>query len=445
MAESLYIEYLESRFKPTVDSIVKKINGEEGDRTYLHDKMLTPKNAIQGKWESVTSDNVYVMANFVSTDSELPVKRRASLGKVTGNLVKSGMALSLNETQMQELDTMMAMNADELDIMDILMDDSTKCIRGEKELMECAFLEELSTGVCAIDDEEHEGLAVRIDAGYLDENKFTPQYSWADPNTAKPLDDFERIIEAAEAKKRDLNFVWMDNTAWKQFRDSKQVREYVQGRDKKVYIGGQSASDLPKSSLAEINKLLAEDETYGNVQIRVIRFKAVREKKDHTYETIVPWARGMVVFTRSEKVGKLWWADVAEDKHRVEGTTYVKIGNSVLLSKYTTNQPTLQEWTKIQGRQVPVIDGAEGIYQLDTQSVTTDGSEDNKITIAGTEHKKSDVLTAFTTVTGITLPAGISDAVFVALFNTLSKKVQADIVAAIVDTPDEEQGGGGGQ
>ena len=407
MAESLYIEYLEPRFRTTVDSIVKKTNGAEGERTYLHDTMLTPKNAI------------------------------------TGNLVKSGMALPLNETEMQEADTMIAMNADELDIMDILMNDSQKCISGEKELIECAFLEEFSTGVCAIDDEENEGLSVRVSAGYLDENKFTPEFPWSNPATARPLDDFERIIEAAETKKRDLNYVWMDNTAWKQFRDSKQVREYVQGRDKKVYIGGQAANDLPKSNLAEINKLLAEDETYGNIQIRVIKFKAIKEKKDHTYETVVPWARGMVIFTRSEKVGKLWWANVAEDKHRVEGTIYTQIGNGVLLSKFATNQPTLQEWTKIQARQVPVIDGAEGIYQLDTQSGVTDASEDNKITINGSEHKKSDILTAIASVTGITLPASTTDANVVALFNSLNKKVQADVVAAIVDTPDEQQGGGG--
>lgn len=433
MAESLYKEYIEGRWEPTVDSIVRTVNGEEGARNYLHDTMLDPKLAVSGKWEAITSDNTYVMADFVSTDSELPVKRRDSLGKVTGNLVKSGMALWLNETQMQEIDTMIDTGADEEDIMEEIMDDPTRCIKGEKELIEFAFLQELSTGVCSIEDQENIGLSVRIDAGYLDENKFTPQILWSDTEHSKPLDDFEKIIEAAEAKKRDLNYVWMDNTAWKQFRDSKQVREYIAGRDKKIYIGGSGNNELPKSTLADVNKILSEDETYG-VEIRIIKFKGVKEHKDHSRETKIPWQRGMVVFTKSEKVGRLWWARLAEDKHRVEGTNYIELGNSVLLSKYRTNEPTLREWTKIQARQVPVINGAENIYQLDTTTTTTDASEDNKITLDGTEHKKSDILTAITAVTGVTLPSNITDAAVVQLFNSWNKKTQEAVIAAIVDT-----------
>lgn len=433
MAESLYKEYIEGRWETTVDSIVKTINGEEGARNYLHDTMLDPKYAVSGKWEAITTDNTYVMADFVSTDSELPVKRRDSLGKVTGNLVKSGMALSLNETQMQEIDTMIEVGANEEDIMEEIMEDPTRCTKGEKELIEFAFLQELSTGVCAIEDQENIGLSVRVSAGYLEENKFTPQIPWSDTEHSKPLDDFEKIIEAAAEKKRDLNYVFMDNTAWKQFRDSKQVREYIAGRDKKIYIGGSANNDLPKSTLAEVNKILSEDETYG-VEIRIIKFKGVKEHKDHSRETRVPWQKGMVVFTKSEKVGRLWWARLAEDKHRVEGTNYIELGNGVLLSKYRTNEPTLKEWTKIQGRQVPVINGAENIYQLDTTSTVTDASEDNKITIGETEHKKSDILTAIAAVTGVTLPANTTDAAVVQLFNSWNKKVQADVIAAIVDT-----------
>lgn len=430
--ESLYKEDLEGKFKPIVDSIVRTINGEEGERNYLHDQMLTPKFSVNGTFEAITSDNTYVSADWVSTDSELPVKRRDSLGKVTGKLVKSGMLLKLNEQQMQDIDTMKAVGADYMDIMEVIMDDTIRCTRGEKELMERAFLEELSTGVCVIDDSENVGIGVRINAGYLEENKFAPQIPWSDTEHSKPLDDFEKIVEAAAAKKRDLNYVWMDKTAWKQFRDSKQVREYIAGRDKKIYVGGTAADMLPKSTLAEINSVLKEDETYG-VEIRIISYKGVIERNGQR-TTVTPWQQGMVVFTKSENVGNLWWANVAENSHRVSGVTYVEIGNGVLLSKYATNQPTLTEWTQIQGRIVPVVNGAEGIYQLDTTSTVTDASEDNKITIGETEHKKSDILTAIAAVTGVTLPANTTDAAVVQLFNSWNKKIQADVIAAIVDT-----------
>ena len=177
---------------------------------------------------------------------------------------------------------------------------------------------------------------------------------------------------------------------------------------------------------------MKEDETYG-VEIRIISYKGVIERNGQR-TTVTPWQQGMVVFTKSENVGNLWWANVAENSHRVSGVTYVEIGNGVLLSKYATNQPTLTEWTQIQGRIVPVVNGAEGIYQLDTTSTVTDASEDNKITIGETEHKKSDILTAIAAVTGVTLPANTTDAAVVQLFNSWNKKIQADVIAAIVDT-----------
>lgn len=430
--ESLYKEFLADKWEPTVDSLVKLVNGEEGNRTYLQDELLTPKFAVNGNWESITSDNTYVMADFVALDSEIPLKRRDSIGKVTGKLVKSGMALPLNESQMQDIDTMMQIGADEGDIVDAVMEDTTRCIRGHKELMECALLEELSTGVCEIADTETAGLAVRINAGYLDENKYSPQVVWSDTEHSKPLDDFEKIIDAANSKKRDLNYVWMDKTAWRNFRDSKQVREYIAGRDKKVYIAGINADSLPKSSLADVNAILREDELYG-VEIRLIDFKAVREINGER-TTVEPWKNGMVIFTRSNKVGRLWHAKVAEDNHRDASSTYKVLENNVLLSKYRTSKPTLKEWTQIQARTVPVIDGAEGIYSLDTTTTTTDDTENNKITLDGVEHKKSDILTAIQAVTGVVLPASTTDAAVVQLFNSWSKKVQDAVIAAIVDT-----------
>ena len=432
--ESLYKEYLDGKYEPVVDSIVRTINGEEGERNYYYDKMLTPKLSVSGTFEAVTTDNTYVSADWVATDSELPVKKRDSLGKVTGKLVKSGMAMNLNEQQMQDIDTMRAVGAEDVDILEVIMDDTIRCTRGEKELMECAFLEELSTGVCVIDDSENTGIGVRINAGYLDENKFKPQFLWSDTEHSKPLDDFEKIIDAAAEKKRELKFCFMDKATWKLFRDSKQVREYMAGRgDQKIFVAGGGSTDvLPKSTLASINTALSEDETYG-FKIVIISYKGVIEKNGHR-SPVTPWQKGMVVFTKTENVGKLWWAKVAEDNHRVEGVTYVELGNGVLLSKYSTNRPTLTEWTQIQARTVPVVNGAENIYQLDTTTTVTDDTENNKITIAGTEHKKSDILTAIAAVTGVTLPAGTSDAAVVQLFNSWSKKVQDAVVDAIVDT-----------
>lgn len=431
--ESLYQEYLANKYEAVVESIKETLNGKEGDLRYYHKEMLTPKFSVTGMWESISALYTAVSADFVALDSELPIKKRDSLGKTTGKIVKSGMELRLNEQQMQDIDTMRATNVNIKQILNKIFEDTAKCMRGENELMERAFLEELSTGVCLIDDSENVGIGARIDCGYLDENKFSPQILWSDTEHSKPLDDLEKIIDAATAKNRVLNYVYMDKKTWKLFRDSKQVREYMAGRTSKIYIAGSNSPDLlPKSTLSELNATLKDDGTYG-VEIVLIDRTIITEKNGvRTYVT--PWKEGMVIFTESQNVGDLVWANVAENNHRVEGVTYVDVENGILLSKFSTNQPTLAEFTRIQGRIVPVVTGAENIYQLDTTTTVTDDTENNKITIAGTEHKKSDILTAIAAVTGVTLPAGTSDAAVVQLFNSWSKKVQDAVVDAIVDT-----------
>lgn len=431
--ESLYKEYLQDRYEAVVQSINETLNGKEGDLRYYHKEMLTPKFSVTGLWESVAAQYSAVSADFVALDSELPIKKRDSIGKTNGKIVKSGMELRLNEQQMQELDTMLKTNVSIKQILEKIFEDTARCMRGENELMERAFLEELSTGVCLIDDSENVGIGARIDCGYLDENKFSPYVAWADTEHSKPLDDCEKVVDAATSKNRVIKYMLMDKKAWKLFRDSKQVREYMAGRTSKIYIAGNNSSDLlPKSTLSEINATLKDDGSYGFEIVLIDR--TIITERNGVRQYVTPWKEGMVIFTDSLNVGDLVWANVAESNHKVEGVTYVDVENGILLSKFSTNQPTLAEFTRIQGRIIPVITRAENIFQLDTTTTTTDTTEDNKITLDGTEHKKSDVLTAITTVTGVTLPAGTSDAAVVQLFNSWSKKTQDAIIAAIVDT-----------
>lgn len=50
-------------------------------------------------------------ADVVSMDSSLPLKKRDSLGRASGDLPKIGMELFLNEKQMSDIDALIAQNA----------------------------------------------------------------------------------------------------------------------------------------------------------------------------------------------------------------------------------------------------------------------------------------------------------------------------------------------
>lgn len=438
-SESLYKEYLDGKYEPVVLAIVEQINGSDGELNYMHDRMLTPRFSVNGKWETLSADYHRVSADFVAQDSELPLKKRDSLAKASGDIVKSGMEMKLNEQQMQEIDLMFDLKADVQQIMAKLTEDSAKCIAGMKELTERAFLEALSTGQTLITDSENTGIGIRLDFGYKDENKFNSNFVWEDKEKSTPLDDIEKVIDAATAQGKALRHAWMSKKTWKQFRDSKQVISYTAGRN--YYAGDISA--YPKSTLADINGLLVDDDTYG-ITIHVID-RSVEIEKNGVRKFIKPWKEGMVVFTATENVGDLVWANVAESKRKIPGVTYQSLSNGVLLSKFSVNRPTLAEFTQIQGRLVPVINGGANIFQLDTINVNEDDAEDGNITLWDQTYTKAKVLGALKSVNGIDLPSTTKESTIVQIINGFNRKVQSDIKTALDASTSSYSGGEAGE
>lgn len=80
-------------------------------------------------------------------DSPLPLKKRDSLEKASGELPKMGLKLFLNEKQMSDIDTLLALGVAEDTIVAKIFEDTPKVISGIWERLELMFLQGLSTGV----------------------------------------------------------------------------------------------------------------------------------------------------------------------------------------------------------------------------------------------------------------------------------------------------------
>lgn len=130
MEKSAFIKWIDKYFKGIVVHVVETINGKnQNTQTYLFKEMLRKEFSVTGKWESVNILNTRVSADFVSLDSPLPLKRRDSIGKASGDIVKSGMELYLTEKQLTELDTLVALNASDADIVAKLFADTPRVVR----------------------------------------------------------------------------------------------------------------------------------------------------------------------------------------------------------------------------------------------------------------------------------------------------------------------------
>ncbi|MDR2586361.1 MAG: hypothetical protein LBC84_09155, partial [Prevotellaceae bacterium] len=200
MEKSLFIQWVERFFKGVVISVVKKLNEKNQEtQRYRFKEMLKKEFSIDGKWESIVGEYTNIAADIVSMDSTLPLKKRDSLYKASGDIPKSGMKLYLTEKQLKALDVLVATKATDNEIATKLFEDLSRNIMGIYERMELTFLRGLSDGVTLADDVDNDGVPIRVDYKYRTDHIFGVAVKWDNPATATPVDDIERLLDKAAA------------------------------------------------------------------------------------------------------------------------------------------------------------------------------------------------------------------------------------------------------
>jgi hypothetical protein len=365
MVQSNYVQWIDKYLKGVTIKTVETLNGKNNEQalTYLFKTMLRKEYSVSGKWDAISLLNTRVSADYVAMDSSLPLKLRESMGKASGDIVKSGMELWLNEKQITDLDTMIDQKTDNADIIAKLFQDTPKVISGIYELMEKTFLEGLSTGIASIDDSENVGTGVRLDYKYLDENKFGVSQLWSNAS-ATPLTDIRAALQKAKADGNTVAYVYMDDVTFEDFAKTTQVKEYFA-----FSIGFFGNSGLvPTPTLEKVNAALKADNRY-KFQIIIVDRKVINEKNGQR-TVVTPWSEGKVILTATQQVGVLTWARLAEQNHPVQGVSYQTVDDYILLSKYRQNRPSLAEFTTSQARVVPVICNVEQIYQINANLIS---------------------------------------------------------------------------
>jgi hypothetical protein len=365
MEQSIYTGIVDRYFRGVVVKTIETLNGKkEQALPYMFKTMLRKELSPTGKWEAINVLNTRVSADFVAMDSSLPLKMRDSMAKASGDIAKSGMELWLNERQLSDIDALIAQRqqAGEADIIAKLFTDVPKVVTGIYELLEKSFLEGLSTGITAIDDDTNEGAGIRLDYGYPDANKFGVSTLWSDVN-ATPLTDIRQALQKAKTDGNKISYIYMDDVTFENFAKTQQVREYFA-----FAIGfiGNSAL-VPAPTLEKINAALKADSRY-RFEIIIVDRKVVNERNGKR-TVVTPWSEGKLILTATAEVGVLMWTRLAEQNHPKTGIAYQTVDDYILVSKFSENRPSLKEFTTSQARVVPVICNVEQIYQIDSKIV----------------------------------------------------------------------------
>lgn len=359
MEQSIYFQYVQKYFPALVLRIQERLNDQKDtELSYLFKELLTPSYSVDGRWATILGKYRRVAADVVAMDSEIPLKKRAAYEKATGEIPKLAIMLWLTEKNMSDIDAMIALGLPEDEIVSKILEDTKAVIEGMYERLELMFLQGLSTGIALADDSDNIGTGVRVNYQYLDENKFGVSALWDNP-AAKPLDDITKVYVKARNDANRLIYAYTDRATIDKLLASTQMRELF--AFSQSFVGTQ----IPVPFLDKANPVLRSK--YG-FEIREIdrQIKTERDGKDTMH---TPWKEGTIIFTEEKVVGSLVWTNLAEASRPAKQATYAKVDGHILVSKFSTVQPTFAEFTSAQSRVVPIISNVDKIYLLDTKTI----------------------------------------------------------------------------
>lgn len=355
---SLFSAYVDKFFKGFIGKFTELFNGKKEEPTYLYTSMLTEEYSPDLTWNATSLNNSIVAADVVAMDSPLPLKKRGVISRASGEVAKLGIKKSLKEKEISDIMVMQAKGQQEADIARRVLNNVPKVIGGIHTRVEMMFEQGLSEGFVLVADDTMEGLGVRVDFGYKDENTFHALAAgWADAANATPLSDIRQLFDAAAANSDSISDVYLSEQYFNLARKTAEVKELVASANNQVIV---NASSLPIPNRQKTLDAFADE--FG-ATFHVVNNSYKVEAKDGTQTPVKPWAQANIVGVPSSTVGRLVYGTLAEDMNRVAGVTYQKSG-FMLVSEYSHNEPSLEEFTAAQALAMPVIDDGEHIYVL---------------------------------------------------------------------------------
>lgn len=364
MNPTLFLAWVQQYFPGLVLNVTQRFNDQNAAMPYMYSRFLRKDFSVDGKWETLTVNNSLVAADIIAMDSSIPLKKRPSLGRASGDIPKVAMELDKREKQLTDLHTLIARlsgtgASGESQIVAKILNDVPMVIGGQYERLEAMFLEGLSSGFIEIDDSETVGTGIRVNYGYPAANQFQSVTTWSNV-AATPFTDIQRVLDYASYEGNKVVRVMMDRTTFNNMAKTTEA--------KSVYAAyaGFNGSSLVVPTLSQMNQ--ATQDRYGFVFEIVDRTVRIQRNGVNTQQR--PWKAGSVVFLTSEQLGSYVYARLAEQDSPVGGVNYQLADDFILVSKYSLNRPALMEVTNSQSRVLPVIDNPYGIFLIDT-TVTT--------------------------------------------------------------------------
>lgn len=435
---SIFKEFIE-QFMPMLGVYVnEKVNGKnERERTYLHKQRLRRVYSPDQKWEGTSANTRYVAADYVAFDSPLPLKKRGAVSTSTGKLPKMGLRRDMKESDINAVNIMInqlnalpagsdAYKTKKRQIIKKLIDDPTFCAIGIDERNEYTYLYGISNGMALVQDENNNGLGLRVNYGYKNENIFgTKVLGECD------ADDFQRVVDKANADGNSIAVAMVSKSRLDKIRRTRWARELAADYKEQVYTDN---SKLPVPSQKTFTEAFESEYGFGFI---VVDRSIIIEKNDKDIPS-KPFNQDRVVFLpNSDYDGSLVHGTLAEMTNPAENVVYSTVDEFKLISRLRITEPSFQEKTKGQALVLPVIEDVDAIYILDfskSQEVDVTAEEadtaDAYITVWGAKYKKPEFISALKSL-GVSIKSNASDATVIEKVNQLSNEEESKLKMAV--------------
>ena len=324
----------------------------------------TPKGDLSYA-TAIGRSRIEAAASVVAHGSESPLRSRAGLEKLSGEVAALKVKRKMDESEYRNWMVFQGMPVAEetkkQQIMRLIWDDVKHVVDSVNSRIDIMVKQALSTGVVAINAATNpDGIAVGNISMLLAANRNTGAGTafnigtgalWNDTATsiagADPVNDIATMVSVMETAGREVGRVFMTPAKFRT------ISRYTAVTNA---LGAQP-------TLAEFNNYLADR------QLPIIELVVGR----HTIETngnltvLTPWADNRVTFAPSGQLGTIHNALAIEEMTPVAGVSYA-LNNRTLVSKWSETEP-FGEYTRGEIAAFPGLEAADGLYIVDVENV----------------------------------------------------------------------------
>jgi hypothetical protein len=321
---------------------------------------------------AIGRSRIEAAASVVDRDSATPLRSRAALDKLSGEIPAIRQMFKMTENDYRDFIALQAMQGLDdrtkmMQLLDLLFGDVKKSGDAPLKRIDIMCLQAISTGKINIDATTNpDGLAMdQIDLLMPADNFVDVNTSW-DNAAAKPLtEDIPGVVKAGQDRGISFAKILISPARWLKFQQITEVKNLLSN-----FMGFKQAGNI-LVTLDNVNAMMLANRW----PVFEIVDEAIGVEKDGKISTIRPFEDNNVSFIPDGKLGVIKNAIAMEQIRPVEHVSYATFrpgnrGVGVLISKWSQNEP-FGEWTKGELNAFPAVEAIDSIYILQTTTVAS--------------------------------------------------------------------------